>query len=52
MVDELTRRGHEIDRWKDWTPQTGGACAIVVDSEEGTLEGGADPRREGYAIGR
>lgn len=52
VVDELTRRGHKIDRWPDWTPQTGGACAIVVNSEEGTLEGGADPRREGYAIGR
>jgi gamma-glutamyltranspeptidase/glutathione hydrolase len=52
VSDELIRRGHKIDRWQDWTPQTGGACAIVVGSKEGTLEGGADPRRESYAIGR
>lgn len=52
VIGELARRGHDVDRWPDWTAQTGGACAIVVDSVRGTLLGGADPRRESYAIGR
>ena len=51
-VAELTRRGHDVERWPDWTAQTGGACAVVIDRDRGTLLGGADPRRESYAIGR
>ena len=52
VVAELARRGHDIDLWPGWTAQTGGACAIVIDRERGILLGGADPRRESYAIGR
>ena len=49
---DLAARGHDVERLPDWTAQTGGACAIMVDRERGTLLAGADLRRESYAIGR
>ncbi len=56
-IDEATANalkslGHDVERWPDWTELAGGACAIVVDRERGILLGGADPRRESYALGR
>ena len=56
-IDEVTANaleslGHDIERWPEWTELAGGACAIVVDRERGILQGGADPRRESYALGR
>jgi gamma-glutamyltranspeptidase len=36
----------------DWSPAMGAMSAIVVDHESGVLKGGADPRRDTYAIGR
>ena len=56
-IDEVTANaleslGHDIERWPEWTELAGGACAIVVDKERGILQGGADPRRESYALGR
>ena len=47
----LARRGHEIDLLPDWSATVGGAQGIVVDPESGALMGGADPRRDGYALG-
>ena len=44
--------GHELEVWDDWTPRMGALCAIEVDHERGALFGGADLRRDGYAIGR
>ena len=29
----------------------GGAQGIMIDQESGTFQGGADPRRDGVAIG-
>ena len=29
----------------------GGAQGIMIDPENGTFSGGADPRRDGYAVG-
>jgi gamma-glutamyltranspeptidase/glutathione hydrolase len=49
--DALTARGHEIQVLDDWTAGVGGGQGIAVDSEEGSFMGGADPRRDGYAIG-
>jgi gamma-glutamyltranspeptidase/glutathione hydrolase len=49
--DDLSRRGHRVEPWPDWTPQACGVCAIAVDHDKGSLTGGADPRRESYAIG-
>ncbi|HXV82650.1 MAG TPA: gamma-glutamyltransferase [Candidatus Binatia bacterium] len=49
VVDELRRRGHQVslvDRWS-----FGSAKVIVKDADTGTWMAGADPRREGYALG-
>ncbi|HLQ06031.1 MAG TPA: gamma-glutamyltransferase family protein [Verrucomicrobiae bacterium] len=48
--DALAEKGHAIRDWPDMTPGAAGMCAIR-ELEPGTLEGGADPRRESYAIG-
>ncbi len=48
--DGLERLGHVIRDMPDFTPASAGMCAIR-ELEPGTLEGGADPRRESYAIG-
>ena len=47
----LAARGHDVRLLPDWTALVGGAQGIVIDSEEGSFMGGADPRRDGYAIG-
>ena len=52
-VAELSRRGHDVEVADDWQPMSMGVMsAIVVDQESGILKGGADPRRDTYAIGR
>jgi gamma-glutamyltranspeptidase/glutathione hydrolase len=48
--DRLASLGHVIRDLPDFTPAAAGMCAIRR-LEPGTLEGGADPRRESYAIG-
>jgi gamma-glutamyltranspeptidase/glutathione hydrolase len=48
---ELARRGHRINEWSDWHAAACSVCAIVVDPATGTRIGGADPRRECYALG-
>ena len=48
--DGLERLGHIIRDMPDFTPASAGVCA-VRKLEHGTLEGGADPRRESYAVG-
>lgn len=51
--DELAGRGHDVAVRGDWEPMSMGVLsAIVVDPESGVLTGGADPRRDTYAIGR
>ena len=49
---ELRSKGHQVDVWEDWTPRMGCLCAVEVDQQRGGLSGGADPRRDGYAMGR
>ena len=49
--EALAARGHDIDVLPDWTPAVGGGQGIAVNSDEGSFMGGADPRRDGYAIG-
>ncbi len=49
--EALARRGHDMVALPDWSPMVGGAQGIVRDVESGALMGGADPRRDGYAIG-
>ena len=49
---ELAERGHGVEWLCAIDPSVGSACAIVIDEAAGTLEAGADMRREAYALGR
>ena len=49
---DLEKRGHEMRVINDWSPSMGALSGIVIDGESGVLKGGADPRRDTYAIGR
>lgn len=48
--EELGRRGHQVNVIGDWSWIVGGGQGIVRDPESGALMGGADPRRDGYAV--
>ncbi len=48
---ELDKKGHEVTMMTDWSQMMGHAQAIVIDRENGILQGGADPRGEGLALG-
>ena len=47
----LQARGHELHVIPDWSALVGGGQGIMVDQATGALGGGADPRRDGYAMG-
>ena len=47
----LQNRGHEIEIIEPWSMLVGGAQALLVDGESGVFQGGADPRRDGAAVG-
>lgn len=47
----LAERGHLVERLPDFSMAVGGAQGIMIDPDTGTFSGGADPRRDGYAIG-
>lgn len=51
VVRELKRRGQPIQMVTDWNDNMGHAHAIRVDHEQGFLEGAADPRGDGAALG-
>jgi len=51
VIEELRSRGHDIDVVAPWTDLMGGAVAIHIDREKGSLAGAGDPRRECYAVG-
>ena len=46
----LKRKGHSLGILGDWEA-AGSEMMIQIDSGKGTLYGGADPRRDGYALG-
>lgn len=49
----LAARGHQVhvlDEHGGWSWVVGGAHGITRDPESGALAGGADPRRDGYAV--
>lgn len=48
---DLTKRGHAIRLLDAWSPVVGGGQGIMIDPASGAFGGGADPRRDGYAIG-
>ncbi|MGQ0570237.1 MAG: gamma-glutamyltransferase family protein [Armatimonadota bacterium] len=47
---ELARRGHQVNVIDDWSWIVGGGQGITRDPDSGALQGGADPRRDGYAL--
>lgn len=51
VVAELERRGHQFNFLGDWSTGVGGGQGIMVDGATGSFMGGADPRRDGYALG-
>jgi gamma-glutamyltranspeptidase/glutathione hydrolase len=48
--DGLAARGHQVNVIDDWSWVVGGGQGIARDPESGALQGGADPRRDGYAL--
>jgi len=48
---ELIRRGHELTLLGDWSITVGGGQGLAVHPQTGALMAGADPRRDGYALG-
>ncbi len=50
VLDELRRKGHEVQVMDDWTPFVGGGQGILVDPDSGAFFAGADPRRDGYGM--
>jgi gamma-glutamyltranspeptidase/glutathione hydrolase len=51
VTADLSRRGHQVERWPDWNWLAGAVCAIRTDKKRGIMEAGADPRRAAYALG-
>jgi gamma-glutamyltranspeptidase/glutathione hydrolase len=51
VLDDLRRRGHDIELWPEWSAAAGALCTVVVDEANGALLGAADPRRMAYAMG-
>ncbi|MCW0212927.1 MAG: gamma-glutamyltransferase [Pseudonocardia sp.] len=51
VIDELTRRGHDVTVGEPWSE--GRISAVARDPETGVLSAGANPRgMQGYAVGR
>ena len=47
----LGARGHQIRDLPEWSWVVGGGQGVYVDPATGALAGGADPLRDGYAVG-
>ena len=50
-VEELRRRGHRVRVLDNWDGVVGREMMIEVNGETGALQGAADPRYDGYAVG-
>jgi len=50
-VEALRTMGYEVELLGDFSPTFGGAQGIAINPKTRVLMGGADPRRDGYAIG-
>jgi len=51
VFDEMSARGHKVERWPDSTWKAGAMCAITHDKETGIMTGGADYRRPARVMG-
>ena len=47
----LEGMGHEVEVLDAWSKAVGGAQGLMADQDHGTFQGGADPRRDGFALG-
>ena len=47
----LAALGHRVEPWLAWQWQAGGVGAVAMNHETGVMFGGAETRRESYAIG-
>ena len=50
-MEDLRRRGHNVRALENWDGVVGREMIIQVDTETGALQGAADPRYDGYAVG-
>jgi gamma-glutamyltranspeptidase/glutathione hydrolase len=50
VITDLERRGHQIQRWPQFTREAAAVEAIVADPNTGFLHAAADPRQPAYAI--
>jgi len=46
----LEKLGHRLQKWARFPAAGGGVCAVMRDPATGLMHGGADPRRECYAL--
>ncbi|MBN2875340.1 MAG: gamma-glutamyltransferase, partial [Spirochaetales bacterium] len=50
-INKLKEMGHNVNVRGDWDAYFGGVHAVVYDRPAKLLRGGADPRRDGQAVG-
>ncbi len=50
VIDEMKKRGHDVQVLPRLPAQNGAVCAVVRDQQTGMKHAGADPRREAYAL--
>ena len=50
-IDQLQKRGHQIEILEEFTDVMGHAGVIKIDPSTNVKYGGADPRGDGVAIG-
>jgi gamma-glutamyltranspeptidase/glutathione hydrolase len=51
VLEGMRARGHVVELHGDFSMAFGGAQGIMIDPDTGAISGGADPRRDGYAVG-
>jgi len=51
VIEELRKRGHQVNVVGNWSPAMGSAHGIIIHPENGLRMGGSDPRSDGAAIG-
>ena len=51
VIEELRKRGHQVNVVEDWSSVMGSAHGIIIHPENGLRMGGSDPRSDGAAIG-
>jgi gamma-glutamyltranspeptidase/glutathione hydrolase len=49
-IQSLRGRGHDITAIEPWTMTVGGMQGVAIDPKTGAMTGGADPRRDSYAV--